>query len=210
VATPAEVAKLLGQVARRWPHAQLPPETGDVWLEDLADVPGPEAHAAVVQWARGGERFPPTSGQVRSLVEQAAQLPPPSFDEVQAVLSRNASCLPYSPDGQHGPEDTAVAVERLAARGVHEAVLRFVAAHGLFAVRMMPDPRLAALDPNQSADRRDKARDYRDRVLPDWKADPRPGVALERCRVAAGLEAGTASAGLRRTNAAALLGAGEE
>lgn len=205
--TPGEVARLLEHVSKRWPHAQLDTDAGDVWLEDLADVPAEEAQAAVRRWARAGERFPPPSGWVRSDVERAAQAPAPSFDDLQATLSRLLPrCSPYSPTMTYTVADTAETVARLAEAGAHEAVLRFVAAHGVQAVKRMPDPTWQPLDRNQQADRRDMARDYRDRVLTAWAADPRPGLALEQARRSAGLlESGSEPAGLRRTNAAALL-----
>jgi hypothetical protein len=118
--TPAETGRLLGHIARRWPHAPLPIDSGDVWLADLAEIPAAEALAAVTRWARAGEQFPPTSGWVRSDVDRQAQTAAPSFDELQAFLSRHASLLPYGE--RNRPEDTPHAVARLAVAGAHEAV----------------------------------------------------------------------------------------
>lgn len=182
--TPSELARLIEHVEKRWPHAPLPLGAGDVWLEDLAEVPFAEAKAAVTAYARAGERFPPTSGYVLSAVVKAAQQPPPSIDDATRQLARLiASCAPYD---ARGPEDTATTIAALAERGVHEVVLRFVAEQGVYAVRMMPDADEFALDPNQLADRRDKARHYRDVTVKGWQQDPRPGLALERARAALG------------------------
>jgi hypothetical protein len=187
--TPSEIARLLQVVEKRWPHALLPLGSADVWLEDLRDMPAEEALAAVTRFARAGERFPPTSGIVRSEIERASQAPAPSLDDAQRLLSRLAGrCIPY---GASSPEDTVEAIEKLAAAGVHECVLRWVQAVGVYAVRMMPDPELQPLDMNQMADRRDRVRDYDRRVVPEWRADPRPGVALERARQAAELGDGS-------------------
>jgi hypothetical protein len=180
--TPAEVARLLAMVEKRWPHAPLPLGSGDVWLEDLADVPAEEVRAAVTDYARAGERFPPTSGYVRSEVLRRAQVAPPSFDDAQRIVARlAASCIPYDASG---PEDTATTIERMAARGVHEAVLRWVQMVGVYAIRHTPDPELQPLDIGQMADRRDRARHFDREVLPAWREDPRPGLSLARAREA--------------------------
>jgi hypothetical protein len=193
--TPSEVSRLLGLVARRWPHAPLPPESGDVWLEDLAAVPAEEAVAAVTRFAKAGERFPPTSGWVCSEVARRSQAAAPSFDDAQRWIARNIRLIPYDAST---PEETAAAIERMALAGAHEAVLRWVQAVGVYAVRMTPDPALMALDIGQQADRRDRARHYLGVIVPEWRDDPRPGLALERARAA--LEGGE----LRRLDAAQL------
>jgi hypothetical protein len=187
--TGPEITQLIGYVNQRWPHAALDADAFPVWLEDLADMPTEECGAAVRRWARAGERFPPTSGFIRSEVIRRAQAPAPSLDDAQRLLARLAGrCIPY---GASSPEDTVEAIEKLAAAGVHECVLRWVQAVGVYAVRMMPDPELQPLDMNQMADRRDRVRDYDRRIVPEWRADPRPGVALERARQAAELGDGS-------------------
>lgn len=182
--TPSEIARLLQTVEKRWPHAALPLGSGDVWLEDLSDVPAEEAHAAVVAFARAGERFPPTSGWVRSEIDRRAQAPAPSFDEAQRWVGRHIARIGLV--DPRGPEDTATAIERFAMLGAHEVVLRWVQAVGIYSARMAPDGSLHALDFGQSADRRDAARHYDRQVVPDWRAEPRPGLALERARLALG------------------------
>jgi hypothetical protein len=185
--TPSEVAELLERVEKRWPHAPLPLGSGDVWLEDLADVGADAAHEAVRAFSRSGEKFPPTSGWVRSEAQRRAQDGPPGFDDLDPSKWLPTRVLLhggiYSPDGHYSAETAAKAIAVMAVNGCHEAVLRFVAERGLRAVLTMPHGDRYALDPNQMADRRDLARHYRDVSVPGWMRDPRPGLALERaCR----------------------------
>jgi hypothetical protein len=84
-------------------------------------------------------------------------------------VARNIRLIPYDAST---PEDTADAIERMALAGAHEAVLRWVQAVGVYAVRMTPDPALMALDIGQQADRRDRARHY----LGPWSC--RSGVPI--------------------------------
>jgi hypothetical protein len=151
--------------------------------------------AAVTRFAKAGERFPPTSGWVCSEVARRSQAAAPSFDDAQRWIARNIRLIPYDAST---PEETAAAIERMALAGAHEAVLRWVQAVGVYAVRMTPDPALMALDIGQQADRRDRARHYLGVIVPEWRDDPRPGLALERARAA--LEGGE----LRRLDAAQL------
>jgi hypothetical protein len=181
--TNTEITALIGYVNQRWPHAALDADAFPVWREDLADMPTEEVGAAVRAWARAGERFPPTSGWVRSEVERRAQTGPPSFDEAQQWVARHIGLIPYGDDSR---EALALALERMAGAGAHEAVLRWVQSVGLYAVRMTPDPSLYPLDIGQQADRRDRSRDYAGRVLAEWRADPRPGLAVARAREALG------------------------
>jgi hypothetical protein len=179
--TESEITALIGYVNQRWPHAPLDANAFPVWVEDLASLPTEECGAAVRSYARAGERFPPTSGWVCSEVARRSQAAAPSFDDAQRWVARNIRLIPYDAST---PEDTADAIERMARAGAHEAVLRWVQAVGVYAVRMTPDPALMALDIGQQADRRDRARHYLGVVLPEWRADPRPGLALERARAA--------------------------
>lgn len=182
-----ETARLLEHVAQRWPHAQIPVKSGDVWQQDLTEIPAEAAHAAVRSWALAGHQFPPTSGWIVAQVERAAQLPAPSAEDAQHDLARLiARCAPHN---ARTPHDTAVTVRRLAEHGVHEAVLRWVQAVGVAAIRTMPDPAMHALDPNRLADRRDRQRHYERTVIEDWRQDPRPGLALERAERVAELQA---------------------
>lgn len=201
-----DVLDVLSVVAIKWPNSNLGERQAAAanWLDALGAFDRDDVAAAVKRLAAAGREFAPTADQVAQEVQLALQGPPPSFDEVQAFLSRHIRCLPY---GQaNTPSDTVTAIEQLADAGAHEAVLRFVVAHGVYAARMMPDPTLQALDPNQLADRRDRARDYTHRVLADWRRDPRPGVAL--AQAIRQLEPGRA--GLRKLDPAGLLpGPGE-
>lgn len=193
--TPTEIARLLEHVEQRWPHSAVPVDSGKAWVEDLADVDADQALAAVVEIARSGDRFAPTSGMVRSHVDRLAQREPPAFDEI-GLLLQHALAGPaflagiYHPEGHYTPSATARAIALMQRRGVHEAVLRFVGSQGLHGALFTPDDSMQALDPNQHADRRDMARVYRDTTLPSWRRDPRPGLALERACGRAGLEPG--------------------
>jgi hypothetical protein len=189
--TQAEVAELIGYINLRWEHAPLSASVHSIWVEDLGPLPAEACLAAVRRWARSGEKFPPTSGWVFSEVERDAQASSPGFGDVGTVVERTLVGPAflrevYSPDGHYGPEQTARAIEIMAARSAHEAVLRFVLEQGLGAVLMMPDGARFPLDRNQAADRRDMARHYNGVTVPGWRADPSPGLALSRARVALG------------------------
>jgi hypothetical protein len=184
---PSEVAELLERVEKRWPHAPLPLGSADIWLEDLADVPAGMAGSAVKAYALAGERFPPTSGWVLAECQRAMEDGPPSFDDA-ADLSK---WIPvrvfirelYDPNGSYSPEATARAVALMLEGGAHEVACRFVQERGLRAVATLPDGERYALDLNQSADRRDAARHFRDVSVRGWQQDPRRGLGLERaCR----------------------------
>jgi hypothetical protein len=133
--TPSEVAELLERVEKRWPHAPLPLGSGDVWLEDLADVDAGAAHEAVRAFSRSGEKFPPTSGWVRSEAQRRAQDGPPGFDDIDPSKWLPTRVLLhggiYSPDGHYSAETAAKAIAVMSVNGCHEAVLRFVAERGL-------------------------------------------------------------------------------
>jgi hypothetical protein len=159
--TPAEVAFLLEMVEKRWPHA-------------------------VTRWANAGEKFPPTSGWVFSEVERQSQAAAPGFDAISAEIARTLTRALahelYRPTGAFTPEDTATAVRIMAEAGAHEAVLRFIQEQGLREAWLVPHGEQFPLDVSQQARRRDAMRHYRDVTLPGWRADPSPGLALERAR----------------------------
>lgn len=184
-----EVLDLLTAVRGWWPQSDVdggdPGATAALWHAELREVDAGEALAAARRLRDSGRAFAPVLGELIAAVGAARQGDPPGFDDVQAFIARHASALPYSPTLTHGPADTVTAIEVLAARGAHEAVLRFVAAQGLRAVKRLPDPSLQPLDRNQLADRRDAAREYAQRVVPEWRADPARGRALERAERAA-------------------------
>lgn len=199
-----DVIDALSFVVVKWPNAKLPSREEAIagWLDELAELDSSEVSAALRRMSN--REFAPNAGQVAQEAHLARQGTPLSFDELQALLSRHVRLLPY---GQRNtPADTALAVAALQDAGAHEALLRFVQQHGLYAVRMMPDPAEHALDPNQLADRRDMSRSYRDTTLPGWQRDPRHGQALERAAERAGLDAGELlelAAGARRERLAA-------
>lgn len=188
--TEAEVVALIGYINQRWPHAPLEASAIPVWLEDLSPLPTEECGASVARWAKSGERFPPTSGWVCSDVERTAQSPVPAFDDIGQIkmraLGRALAGELYSPNSRWSPQDTARAIEVMAAAGVHESVLRFAQEKGLRAFVLMPEGDMHALDVSQQADRRDMARHYRDVTVPGWQRDPRPGLALSRARESLG------------------------
>jgi hypothetical protein len=185
-----ETLDLLSGVRMLWPHSELgePEEAAAMWHAKLAPFDLADAEGAIQRLADAGREHAPLPGVVVHALELDRQGDAPSFEDMQLWLSRHSGLLPYGQSNT--PQDTAVAVARLAQAGAHEAVLRFVAAQGVFAVRMMPDPALHGLGLNENADRRDLARDYRGRVLPQWRDDPAPGRALERVCRGSGLDPG--------------------
>lgn len=58
--------KIVAFLASTWPHS--PPEEGtiEIAFTELADLPAEQVLTAVRTFNRDGERFPPTSGQIRS------------------------------------------------------------------------------------------------------------------------------------------------
>lgn len=182
--TREQIIDSLTMVAGWWPRSDLgaPDVAVALWLDELRPYTPEQVETALRRLHTSGRQDAPTAGLVAQTIQVALQGPPPSFDELQLWISRHARQLPYGQTNR--PADTIAAIERLADHGAHEALLRFVAEVGVYAARMMPDPSLQGLDPNQSADRRDYARGYRDRTIPDWRRDPKPGRALERARKA--------------------------
>lgn len=184
---------VLSLVRMLWPHSTLGSDSEAVaalWAAELKPYAAEAVGAAIRELSRQGREHAPPLGVIIQAVETEAQDPPPSFEEVVAFISRHAArCLPYGE--RNTPEDTLTAIENLTRAGAHEAILRFVAEQGVYAVRTMPDGSLYPLDMNQQADRRDKAREYRSRTLEGWRADPTPGLALARTQRR--LEAGRAS-----------------
>lgn len=176
--TPAEIARLLAEIARRWHDKPLPEAAANTYLADMPDLPAAEALAAIEAYAATGNQWPPKSAWVRAEALRALQGPPPPFDELLAFVAKQAILLPYGETNT--PEHTAEAIATLEACGAHEALLRFVAARGVYAVQKAPDPTLWPLDQSMQASRRDLARAYEQIVIPAWEGDPEPGQALNR------------------------------
>lgn len=185
-----EVTDVLAIVSDHWPNARLgdPRDAVRTWHAVLGRFETSDVQAALERLL--SREWAPRAGQVAAEVQLALQGDPPPFDEVAVQVMRAQHWLPYDPWGRYSPEDTARAVAVLEARGVHEAIQRFVQQRGLGAVLMMPWAGLVDLDPNQSADHRDMARSYRDQTVPGWRRDPRPGRALQRAAQTARLDAG--------------------
>jgi hypothetical protein len=192
--TRRDVLGVLGVVRRAWPHSDIdagdPEGNARLWHAALKDYERDEVEAAITRMAVGGREHAPIVGVVAHAIEMERQGPPPPFDAVGDAMMRAQRVLPYDPWGRYSPADTARAVAVLAARGVHEAVLRFVQERGLRAVVTMPWDDREPLDQNQSADHRDMARHYRDVTVPGWRERPQSGLALERACRTAGLDAG--------------------
>jgi hypothetical protein len=201
-----EVLDTLSMVRLWWPHSDVdggdPAAAARAWHAVLEPYHRDDVEATLRRLLASGREHAPTVGVVVSEVERARQGDPPSFDEAQAFIARNVRALPYSPTGHHSQSDTVEAIAALAERGAHEVVLRLVASLGLYAIRHMPDPTLQPLDLNQRATRRDHEREYRHRVVSDWREDPTPGLALARAEQRA-LRAGDAT--LRPLDARAVL-----
>ena len=179
--TQDQTGQVIAVVRALWPHSELGGDTDatlGAWHGLLGELPFEAVQASIMRLAKAGREHAPPPGVVARDVAIAAAAPAPGFDEVQAYLSRNTRLLPYAGDDR----DTLEAVVSLTRAGAHEAVCRWVAEVGLYAARMTPDPTLQPLDPNQLADRRDRARSYERRTVPAWEADPTPGLAVELVR----------------------------
>jgi hypothetical protein len=201
-----EVLDTLSMVRLWWPHSDVdggdPAAAARAWHAVLAPYAQDEVEMVLRRLLASGREHAPTVGVVVSEAERARQGDPPSFDDAQAFIARNARVLPYSASGHHSEADTVEAISALAARGAHEVVLRLVASLGLAAVRRMPDPSMQPLDLNQRGQRRDLERAFRHEVVAGWREDPTPGLALARAEQRA-VRAGDAT--LRPLDARAVL-----
>lgn len=209
--TPEQTADVLSMVRLWWPHSDV--DSGDVdgtakaWHAALERYGREEVEQAVRRLLASGREHAPGVGVIVARIEHERQGEPPSFDEAQSFIARHISALPYSSSGYQAPSETVEAIVRLAERGAHEVVLRLVAALGIYAVRMMPDASLQPLDLNQRAVRRDRERDYRERIVAEWRSSPVRGLALARAERKAAREGdGT----LRPLDPAAVLALNEE
>jgi hypothetical protein len=178
--TRAETSEVLAMIGLHWPHSNLgenPVQVLDFWHAQLGDLPADAVAEALTDLSREGREHAPPVGVVFNRAVRGLHELPPSFEDMLLFFSRHHRCFPYR-DGHNQPEDTVACIEALTEAGAHEAVLRFVAEQGVYAVRTIPDGSMHPLDMNQQADRRDKARHYEHRTVPAWRADPRPGLAL--------------------------------
>lgn len=180
-----DTLKLIGLVRMLWPHSRvgedLPEdELLNAWHTILADTPLTEATAVVERLARAGREHAPPVGVIAAGVDRRRHGEAPSFEDAMAQLVKFNWCLPYRPEGANPPDDLVVCLDAMQRAGAPEILQRLVAALGVYAVRMMPDGSRYPLDPNQRAVRRDYARQYTDAVVPAWRQDPRPGLALAR------------------------------
>jgi|SRR4051794_41444604 hypothetical protein len=178
----ADAYDAVALVKMLWPHSDLGPSdeaVAKLWFSRLVPFEAEVVVSAITKLSDEGREFAPPLGVIVHRINQELQDPPPSFEDMMQFIGRHGRCLPYR-DGYNTPEDTALAIECLARKGAHEAILRFVAEQGVWALRTVPDGSLFPLDMNQQADRRDKSRHYEHRTVPDWRVDPTPGLALAR------------------------------
>jgi hypothetical protein len=83
----SEFIGLQAYVIATWPQAgQWPEESWSVWAAELASVPAEAAVAALRGFAREGQAFPPTWGQVYQRAAQVTGEAGPSFGEADAEV----------------------------------------------------------------------------------------------------------------------------
>lgn len=166
-----------------WPAAKLDEDTLTHYVQELEGrgVTPSEALEAV---RRSGEQFPPSAAALAADVHRKRQGSPPGFMSAHALLSQRITMLPYH-DSDAGME---ALVESLAADG-HEAVARYAAGMSARELRELPDPAYVQ-DPGGVGMMGRAEREYRE-VVAGWRADPRPGLALEMAREGAGHRIGT-------------------
>lgn len=181
----AFVWELFAMAGLRWPHAKLAESdealeaTVALWQRELAPYEPAAVEAAYRQAARG-RSWPPELDLLLPILDQALQVEPPAFDDAMGLLARYTWCLPYRPDGHNPPSDLPVALDALQRAGVPEVVQRLVAALGVSGVRNLPDDSRYDLDLNQRAQRRDARDKYERQVVPGWRQQPTPGLALAK------------------------------
>jgi hypothetical protein len=182
--TRPETLDLLAVLRERWPHAKVAASSAtlggevDEWYADLKDLPVEDCMGVLRQMNR---QYPPTPRELASAVREALDGPPPSFEALMALHNSPEfrGCLPYRPEANPA-SDISVALENLTRCGAPEILLRLVASFSVQELRMLPDGGMWPLDLNQRAVRRDAARAYADRVVPDYLDNPTPGLALRR------------------------------
>lgn len=85
--TKAETSSLVAEMMRKWPHAaERLAGQDDGYAEALADIDAAHARAALEAWSRDGEKWPPSSGELRAkLVDLLLDVP--EWWQVKAALT---------------------------------------------------------------------------------------------------------------------------
>lgn len=95
-----EITDLVADMMRKWPQAaqrlageHVPGE----YASTLADVRTEHARAAVEAWARDGEKWPPTAGEILQTLARLL-LDPPDWGQVKAALTGQAPVPAGAPE----------------------------------------------------------------------------------------------------------------
>lgn len=64
----SEWAKLAAVLQARWPNREIPPESIEIYFEDLAEFPARQVNAAITALYRDGREWAPNGAQIRQKV----------------------------------------------------------------------------------------------------------------------------------------------
>ena len=93
--TPEQIVDLVSRTVARWPQLEASSMTYAVWAEDLDGVTFEDAHRALKDYARQGNAFPPTAGQLYTAVK-AGELGLPSVEQAMAEALRLAGTVGHA------------------------------------------------------------------------------------------------------------------
>lgn len=156
-----------------WPGQQWDEETLGLYVEQItARGVSPEVAIQVLRSFTGA--FPPSAGQVGAAAEIVRQGPPPGFYSMHRMIAKHVAKLDYHrPQSNFDRFIAAVAEE-------HEVAARFAVELGPRGVREFPDP-ARSQDQGGSVALTRAEKSYT-KLVREWEADPRPGVALTEAK----------------------------
>jgi hypothetical protein len=189
--TGPEIVALLKRVNGTWPQSPVTPEMAAAWTDRLRSVDVASAQAAYDALLNKGSAFTPSLSEFVATIAEVEQGPPPTAEQLDEVLRRNASKWPYR-GHVSAHEHTQGAIRQLMSVGAHEAVCRFVQQVGGREAAEMPDAAQGISDQGASVRRHELLKTYREQSVASWRADPTRGLALQRATERAGLDPGGA------------------
>lgn len=90
MATQAEIFSVAQWLIARYPNSNWPEATIKAWMEDLADCPVNELHAAAIAWYNAPHDWPPNAGQLRALSLDLAAGPESDWESAWNTIWQHA------------------------------------------------------------------------------------------------------------------------
>ena len=108
-----DIAQILSLMSAAFPNFQMKPETPELYLQLLGDIPADELKPAVLQSvSEAGRKFAPSVGEIRGMVSQmrmSVANVPSAYEAWQEVLSEIRSTGSYRrPEFKHPLVERAV------------------------------------------------------------------------------------------------------